>query len=549
MGGGKDKAQLERIIPPTPVTDTLRLRGELGDTDSVLIGEQVPYDSQDVTNTQRGAYPPNLHQNAVYGFASGVFSGFEDTGQVLGQQTYDLGPGFGVIAVPDPGDAQNPQAVIGYYPGETEIAVPVAGQGADPNNVTWVWMQLKEPRETTTVNGVQYDVLERVETFPADYPDRDNLIPPETYREMFQVRQLVWDTGLQVPPAENTEGLVALQPDQRQVQNTHNQFYNFVDSIGGVRLRGAWMTPATTAGARVKLSAGEWHARSSNPEDVDAPNRVRHVARDPRPTGKLYSDGAGGDIFPGPGTPPPNIDTAQYSPDHDLVAIPAGHWVIHALWIQPTSGGARQVYGRTAYASKYAAYVAVGKHRTEQIWGLENIGAGSVGLIVALAGATDFNDESQVMLFNWHGRSKAWSLYGTPPTAPGVVLQQFESTATTSDPTTTSLTAVVIPEMTTTFTPKEIGSHVTIGFEASGLHSLKDACFLVQGYVDGSPLKYPLCNVAVKNNGPLPMFWTGGFTTTSLTPLLIEMRWWVDNGTATIVSTNRDMVITEVSAS
>ena len=529
MGGGKGKAQLERITPPTPRTDTRRLLGELGDDNSVLIGGEVPYDSQDATTEQRGVGTPRQVQRD-FGTAIGLLSGGDSYGST-DAQTFTVEAGTGEInnAYDDP----NMPSYARLVWDTEELIVPIekAGPGENVTAVSYFWIK---PSTTTPAPGE--------ETVTGTVFQTNT---PPTGAE--KARMLLMGRANWAPAVAR---LVGVESTPRPSSDIIGSLYALADTLGSLPFLGGELIPQSgTMTLKVKkltvFGVGiNWEADRSDPQvrviDDDAVRRIRCVYRPSFNNGDLIAIGG-----------PP---TESISPDvwddgsggGSPATVPDGKVTISRVFATPTviSTSLRCSLGQVLYSSLEEAHRAITTERRE-VYNAD-VRALHIGSIAMVKGATDLTDPAQALVYDVH-RDRRYSVQSAPPELPGRILQRAVATPITISPTIATATPTPISEMSVVMTPMYAGSRVRLVFECSALHSLKNACLLFQGYVNGAPFKFPLCEVAVKNNGALTLQWGGSYTVLDTSAHTFEMYWWTDGGTGTGVTVNRGFSAEEIS--
>lgn len=554
----KKFSQLERSSPAPQLIGTPRLRGELGDGDSVLIGEQVPYDAQQSGNKQKGISSPINHQSFSEEPTTGLVFGIADIDIPLGNTTFDLESGFVKIARTDPTDGTEPQNGKFFYPGGTGLEVPASGKG-DPavaggvaGNITWVWFEEDTVATPIEIEGVSYPIAKIFFSFPSDYftpnVNRDGEIPPEDNRLRASRIKISWIKGLPVPPAVNADGIGAIVDETRFAANVQGMVFDLITAIGPVRNRGGQVSQASVGGMRLDIAEAEWHTKGTG--SAETPNTRRLPRRDNLPIGLFFATGDGQFLVNAIG---PNSDVRSdfYAPGGVLTAIPSGKWALQTIWVNSATdtGGTRMQYGQDVYDTQWEAYAAVGKYLHSQVYPLPLAGQAMIAIVAVKEGATDLGDNSEAMIFNRHFHTQAWHLTSGPPPRPSGVSLRVPAfaTPTTSDPTTNSSSFSTLEEMSIVVTPEQIGSRMEFHFQGS-LSSTSTASLFLQLHVDGSPVGLEVEQATVPSETYAICLAYRHYITTSLTPITVTLEWRISTGTATAVGLIRGLDVLEISS-
>lgn len=536
---GKKLPDIRRTVPPTPVTDTLRLRGELGDPNSVLVNEQVPYDTQNATPDQRGA-ATSQQVSGAFVTSGGLLTGGVITGAAgFPAQTFDVSAGSADFydAYTDP---DNP--VYARMTWDEELLLDPIDKGVN------------EPNPTPDIPGISY-IWIKPDTMPAPGVEEitgsvfqtSGAEPTEAqHATMILLGHANWS-----PALAGSGGLTGVPPRVRPGISSLQSYYTLAETRGYRAVSGGSLltfpgTLGLSATDLVAFGPGlNWVNDRTSPHlrtiSDTAARRIGQLIQSGRGDGQIVLTPAGPlgfvlhpetwDDGTGIGATVPTETPVQIMRVYSVPAVLGTNlFVFHGTMLYRTMGDAY----RDLFSGKRATFG-------------DDVRFVYLGSLIIHKDAADLEDTDFARLYD-ATRNPSLNAHDAPPEISGRILQHMVATPTTSDPTTSSATAALLPEMSITMTPIYAGSLMRFVFECASSHSLKDACTFVQGYVDGSPFKFELCDVAVKNNGALTLRWGGTYIPTNTDPHLFEIYWRTDGGTATATGVNRGFVVDEVSA-
>ena len=157
-------------------------------------------------------------------------------------------------------------------------------------------------------------------------------------------------------------------------------------------------------------------------------------------------------------------------------------------------------------------------------------------------------EQSITLWWDWDGGIEKWRLISTSYSK-GAILTRGQPTPTTSGPTTTSTTFVVLDEMTFTFTPKSAANPIRIS--GSGwFQTSADGVVGLAIFVDGVQEAFSARGAHGHSGGTSDVAIPVGKVLTGLSVAshTITLRWTVSTGTATAVGTERSLIVEEEAA-